>query len=212
MTVTLIDSMGNDSSVVNAARVSFDKLADKFTEQQNKKLIRYLAQHNHWSPFAHCMLSFRITAPIFIARQLAKHQVGFSWNEVSRRYIATTPEAWVPDVWRSTSASAKQGSSNVPAPAQLRCYDIYNKSVTLATQTYNELLERGVCPEQARAVLPQSMMTSWIWTGSLYGFSRVCKLRLAPDTQFETRSIVQSISNSCFNRFPLSWDALGENK
>ena len=168
--VSYVDHMGSDSSVVDAARVSFDKIADNYTEEQNKKLISYLANHNHWSPFAHTSISLRIKAPIFLGRQLAKHQVGGAWNEVSRRYVDSEPEFYFPSAYRLRAENKKQGSSDVEVDL--------NKSIAcprsltlLALKQYELLLKAEVCPEQARMILPQNTMTEWIWTGSVYFFS-----------------------------------------
>jgi len=228
--VTYIDHMGSDDSVVNAARVSFDKEASNYTEEQNTKLISYLANHNHWSPFAHTSISLRIKAPIFLSRQLAKHQVGGAWNEVSRRYVDTEPEFYLPGVgkWRKRSLSAKQGSAEEGATLK----PLYNGQEDLwadydnkfdpdihvsvvveeCLSLYKDLVTSGVCPEQARMVLPQNTMTEWIWTGSLYFFSRVCNLRLDEHTQKETQEIAQLISDHCSTMFPVSWEALVEKK
>lgn len=208
MNVELINSMGSDSSVVDAARVSFSKNATNYTEEQNHKLIRYLAKHKHWSPFAHTSLSFRIEAPIFVARQLAKHQVGLAWNEVSRRYIKYEPTVWTPVHFRKAADSAKQGSSK-EFVSNDRCVSDYSYAVALAVRTYNNLLAEGVCPEQARAVLPQGMMTEWIWTGSLYAFHRVVSQRTTSYAQEETRWLAEKIAFCCNRAFPISWEALG---
>lgn len=204
MKVDLIDSMGSDRTVVDAARVSFNKISEKFSEK-DIKLIKYLADHNHWSPFAHCFVSFRIQAPIFVARQLQKHTVGLAWNEVSRRYVDSDPEFYIPDTWRKRAENVKQGSSDELA-------DVDNIKVTNAIEAslklYLGLLKDGVCPEQARMVIPQSMMTEWIWSGSLYAFARVCKLRLDPHTQKETREIAQQIAGYMSDLFPYSWRSL----
>lgn len=211
MNVDLIDHMGSDLTVVNAARVSFDKESSYeedrhgwFLKASDQKLIDYLAKHNHWSPFSHCFLSFRIKAPIFVARQLAKHQVGLSWNEVSRRYVDSDPEFYVPDAWRKRAENVKQGSSDVTVDT-LGSNGAMN-AVCLAA--YKTLLAEGVCPEQARMVLPQSMMTEWIWSGSLYAFSRVCKQRLDSHAQLETQQVARVIANECKKNFPISWAAL----
>ena len=205
--VTLIDKMGNDDSVVNAARVSFSKEASLYPVESNAKLINYLAKHNHWSPFAHTCLSFRIKAPIFVARQLAKHQIGLAWNEVSRRYVSTKPEAWKPVALRKAAANVKQGSSAELVDNDRSIVD-FNYAVGVAMRTYEQLLRDGVCPEQARAVLPQGMMTEWIWTGSLYAFFRVVSQRTKPEAQEETMSVALQISSDCFRAFPVSWQAL----
>lgn len=232
--VTLIDSMGSDLSVVDAARVSFNKRSELeeftydeivegqhsvFTEyrlsEKDQKLIAYLAKHNHWTPFAHAFLSFRIKAPIFVARQLVKHQVGLAWNEVSRRYVDDEPEFWYPKVWRKRAENAKQGSSEEAIDIR----DLYDPHfdepiawpdgvMTAAVECYNILLKGGVAPEQARMILPQNMMTEWIWSGSLAAFARVCKLRLDPHAQKETQDIAQMIDKQVPDKFEHSWKAL----
>ena len=221
MQVTLIDHMGSDLSVVNAARVSFDKESDweEHTEEdgditvyhyvlsdKDAKLIRYLAKHNHWTPFGHCFASFRIKAPIFVARQLGKHQVGLVWNEVSRRYVDSDPEFYVPSEWRGRADNVKQGSSDKAVDTG----DLYANAIDVVEDAYLNLLSRGVCPEQARMVLPQSMLTEWVWSGSLAAFARVCKLRLDPHTQKETRDIAEMIDAEMRRLFPVSWEALME--
>lgn len=205
--VSLIDWMGTDDSVVNAARVSFNKTADKYTQEQNERLIDFLAKHGHWSPFAHTCLSFRIKAPIFVARQLAKHQVGLAWNEVSSRYVTVEPEAWKPKGLRKAAENVKQGSSEELVENERLAVDMMY-AMDIATRTYNTLLREGVCPEQARAVLPQGMMTEWIWTGSLYAFFRVVQQRTAPTAQRETYEVAKRIDLACFDKFPCSWAAL----
>lgn len=230
MSVTLIDSMGSDVSVVNAARVSFHKesdweikyewdeelladVPDYFLSEKDQKLVRYLATHGHWTPFAHAFLSFRIKAPIFVARQLVKHQVGLAWNEVSRRYVDEEPEFWFPKVWRKRAENVKQGSSDEtvePVFFTTDWYDIYSfqDAVDAVFRTYNDLLKSGVAPEQARMVLPQNTMTEWIWSGSLAAFARVCKLRLDPHAQAETREVAQFINDLVPKEFEHSWKAL----
>lgn len=231
----LIDHMGSDLTVVNAARVSFDKESEWLSETEyptdpihggkippykrlsdrDTKLINYLATHEHWSPFAHATASFRVSAPIFVARQLQKHTVGLAWNEVSRRYVDSEPTFYTPDTWRARAPSVKQGSSD-EAITILRTRmhgdqtvaDAVGRLTDHAGDLYKEMIEVGVCPEQARMVLPQSMMTEWIWTGSLYAFARVCKLRLDSHTQYETRLVTQQISDEMARLFPVSWNAL----
>jgi thymidylate synthase (FAD) len=219
--VTLIDWMGSDLSVVNAARVSFAKESDwgvlGFDAagepvmdignlcEKDQKLISYLATHSHWSPFAHTSLQFRIKAPIFVARQLVKHQVGGVWNEVSRRYVDDEPEFYFPEVWRGKPVNAKQGSdgdSNWKDTAWV------NEAVMSCLDLYLAMLNDGVAPEQARMILPQSMMTEWWWTGSLFFFARVCKLRLDPHAQKETQEIAQMINAAIPKEFEHSWKAL----
>ena len=212
MNVELIDHMGSDLTVANAARVSFNKRSDEF-KKGDANLIKYLAEHDHWTPFGHCTLQFRIAAPVFVARQLVKHQVGLTWNEVSRRYVDSEPEFFMPGSWRANPENKKQGSSenetvdwllvNEKTPS-FAVEQYYKKSFGL----YNELLDAGVCAEQARMILPLSMMTEWYWTGSLYAFARVCNLRCAKDTQKETRHIASRISKLIQPHFPHSWKHL----
>ena len=242
MQVTLLDVMGDDDSVCDAARVSFAKTADNYTPEQNAKLIRYLAKHNHWTPFGHCFASFRIKAPIFVARQLGKHQVGLVWNEVSRRYVDDEPEFYVPETWRKRAENVKQGSgygridsilssvgwykdwpvsdtTNCPIEKHIRtgdCEEVetnaaYKYAMVPLLHLYLDLIDAGICPEQARMVLPQSMMTEWVWSGSLAAFARVCKLRLDPHTQYETRLIAKEINSALQSYFPISWKALTEH-
>ena len=207
MNVELIDTMGTDLTVVNAARVSYSKTKDTFDVVKDEKLIKYLAEHNHWSPFAHASLQFRIKAPIFVARQLVKHQVGLVWNEVSRRYVDFPPELYKPETWRGRPKNSKQGSDGEIKLDQTIEYSM-ESAMESCLITYNTLLEKGVAPEQARMVLPQSMMTEWYWSGTLYAFSRICNLRCKPDTQKETRDVADEINKLCDSKFPRSWKAL----
>jgi thymidylate synthase (FAD) len=201
MDVKLIDKMGSDLTVVNAARVSFGKNKEVL-DASDEKLIKFLAKHNHWSPFAHCSLQFRIKAPIFVARQLVKHQVGLSWNEISRRYVDYEPEYYMPTSWRLRAEDKKQGSSDEKID-----YDIAN-TIKNANTTYNDMLDKGIAPELARMVLPQNMYTEWYWSGTLYAFARICDLRCAEDTQEETRVIADIIDEITHDQFPVSWKYL----
>ena len=205
--VSRMDSMGSDLTVANAARVSFAKHKEELDEG-DEKLIKFLAEHGHWSPFSHVFMQFKIDAPIFVARQLQKHQVGLAWNEVSRRYVDSEPEFYSPIEWRRRATDKKQGSMSEPVPSQKVVTSIKKEYDTVALDCYNRLLKLKVCPEQARMLLPQSMMTSWYWSGSVYAFSRVCNLRLKEDAQAETREVAQSISNHCAIEFPISWKNL----
>ena len=202
----MIDKMGSDLSVVNAARVSYAKIKEQF-EDKDAKLISFLAKHGHWSPFAHASISFRIRAPVFVARQLVKHQVGLSWNEVSRRYVSYEPELYKIDEWRGKPVNSKQGSSGTIKLSEL-AEVTYSEMMDGLKILYNQLLSEGVAPEQARAVLPQSMMTEWIWSGTLYAFARVCDLRCKPDVQKETREVAEFIDSYSLFHFPISWNAL----
>ena len=210
ITATLVDHMGSDLSVVNAARVSFGKKADwEYHDSQtmrladrDTKLIKYLAKHKHISPFGHAFASFHIKAPIFVARQLVKHKF-LRWNEISRRYVDEEPEFYVPDVWRGRSADKKQGSDGV-----VEFEDHYEEEMALDKSYYEYLLDYGVAPEQARMVLPQSTMTEWYWSGSLDAFADMCRLRCKEDTQYESRLVADQVSTIMQDLYPVSWVAL----
>ena len=214
ITTTYVDHMGSDLSVVNAARVSFGKKSEALgtsgaegghmtpiLHDQDKRLIKYLAKHKHMSPFGHAFASFHVKAPIFVARQLVKHKF-LRWNEISRRYVDDDPEFYMPDQWRGRADDKKQGSAGIVE--DVRVGDI---SLTVKV-LYNSLIERGVCPEQARMMLPQSTMTEWYWSGSLDAFADMCNLRCKEDTQLETTLAAQCIFQAMSNLFPLSWEAL----
>jgi thymidylate synthase (FAD) len=214
--VNYIDHMGSDLSVVNAARVSFGKKSewmprihygeDLVLKPKDAKLIKYLAKHQHKSPFNHTFVTFHVKAPVFVARQLVKHEY-MPWNEVSRRYVDEEPEFYVPDVWRGRSADKKQGSEGVIEDIDP---DVANSMVACAKHDYNYLLAKGVSPEQARMVLPQSMMTEWYWSGTLFSFSKMCGLRLKEDTQAETQIVASKIALTMAKIYPVSWNALKE--
>lgn len=216
MEVTLIDSMGSDLSVVNAARVSFDKEAEwewpsdsyePLLKQPDRKLINYLAKHKHHSPFNHCFASFRVKAPIFVARQLVKHEY-MPWNEVSRRYVDSEPEFYFPEYWRKKADNVKQGSSEEAAEGVYATwtYEVVERTL----DAYLHMLHKGVCAEQARMILPQNTMTEWIWSGTLNAIAKMCRLRLDPHTQKETQVIAQKISEHMKELYPVSWQALME--
>lgn len=205
--VTRIDKMGSDLSVANAARVSFGKKSEMehnpwgapTLKEADAKLIKYLASHKHLSPFGHCFASFHVKAPVFVARQLVKHKF-LRWNEISRRYVDSDPEFYMPDVWRGRSADKKQGSEgSVHTDSDP---DFVNHT---ALRVYKEMLGDGVAPEQARMVLPQNTMTEWYWSGSLDAFADMCNLRCKTDTQLETRIVANRISNDMLEMFPVSW-------
>jgi len=222
ISVSLIDYMGDDISVVNAARVSFNKrseyehyIENPTLPEKDAKLIKYLAKHNHWTPFAHTCLSFRIKAPIFVARQLVKHQVGGVWNEVSRRYVDDEPEFFFPDVWRGKPVNAKQGSSGVveniwwiPEDSYYSVQEGVKEITQYSLNRYKRMIQEGVAPEQARMVLPQNTMTEWIWTGSLPFFTRVIALRTDPHTQQETQEVAKRLKEEIPKCFEHSLTAL----
>lgn len=215
--VELIDWCGDDLSVVNAARVSFSKQSswsnvgeyehtggDLELPEKDAKLINYLAKHKHKSPFNHCFMSFRVKAPIFVARQLVKHEY-LPWNEVSRRYVTEEPAFYIPEVFRASADNVKQGSSDQAVPFLT---NPVHRASTMSLMVYDMLLERGVCAEQARMVLPQNTMTEWIWSGTLFAFAKMCKLRLDPHTQKETQEIARMVDAEAVRQFPVSWQAL----
>lgn len=220
ITATYIDHMGSDLTTVNAARVSFGKKSHceetrwvdmgdwcgdmPVVDDKDTKLIKYLATHGHYSPFGHCFASFHIKAPIFVARQLVKHEY-LRMNEISRRYVDSEPEFYVPDVWRGRSKDKKQGSDGVVKDIQTDALPQWHDD---ALHYYSMLLESGVAPEMARMVLPQSMYTEWYWSGSMDAFANMCNLRLKEDTQYETRLVAQQIDKVMGELYPVSWTAL----
>lgn len=241
MRAELIDCMGDDLRVVNAARVSFDKESFWSNEEDwlefdadpqllltDEKLISYLARHGHFTPFTHPQITLRETVPIFVARQRFKHKVGFTENEISRRYVDSTPEFYVPEVWRKRpDGSVKQGSSDEPViylclgedGEQVRplpdgfegsgkVSEAYERLLRYAEDLYTEMIASGVCPEQARMVLPQSMMTSYYVTGSLMAFARAYKLRADGHAQKEIRDLAAQWDQIIRPLFPVSWSAL----
>jgi len=210
--VNTIDHMGSDLSVVNAARVSFGKNSEMDMSNQwgppklkdkDAKLIHYLAKHGHYSPFGHAFASFHVKAPIFVARQLVKHKF-LRWNEISRRYVDDDPEFYEPDEWRGKADDKKQGSGTALADQDIHI----GTTQRIVFMLYESMLSKGVCPEQARMVLPQNTMTEWYWSGSLDAFSDMCKLRCKEDTQLETRIVANTISEEMNYLFPISWEAL----
>lgn len=220
MEANYISHMGTDLTVVNAARVSFSKESSEFSDKDGG-LINYLASHNHWTPFAHPQITIREKVPIFVARQRFKHMVGFTYNEVSRRYVNDTPEFYFPDVWRGKpEGSAKQGSSDIPiTEIKMKDYGgnykddldmVYSMHLSAVTLLYESMIESGVCAEQARMVLPQSMYTEYYVTGSLAAWSRAYKQRIDSHAQKEIRDLATIWGKVIQPLFPVSWKALTE--
>ena len=218
--VTYVDHMGTDLSVVNAARVSFGKKSEALgtsgvegqpmtpiLNDPDKKLINYLAKHKHMSPFGHAFVTFHVKAPIFVARQLVKHKF-LRWNEISRRYVSDTPEFYRPEVWRKRSDDKKQGSNGALIDGSKIWDSLVGQEARDTLLLYTGMIKQGVCPEQARMVLPQSTMTEWYWSGSLDAFADMCILRCKDDTQEETRQVADQISTAMKDLFPISWEAL----
>ena len=207
MSVELLDVFGDDLTVVNAARVSFDKISTEMSSK-DEKLIAYLAKHNHNSPFFHPQARFRLKMPIFVAREWFRHQIGFARNEVSRRYVDTDPEFWMPTELRQRDENKKQGSKQEQIQYNGHCLAHIRTTNEKALETYKYLLGHGVCPEQARAVLPQSMLTEFVETGSLAAYARLYNLRTHPSAQKEIRDIAEQIGFLLAEKFPTSWRAL----
>jgi len=193
---------GTDLATVNSARVSFNKRSDELLEK-DAKLVSYLAEHKHTSPFNHAYATFVVKAPIVVARHLVKHEY-LPWNEVSRRYVDDEPEIYVPDVFRGRAKDKKQGSDGVVYPSK----DLVEFANYTSLRTYREMLEAGVCPEQARGYLPQFTMTEWWWSGTVGAWAKMCNERCKPDTQLETRIVADKISDKMWELFPVSWQAL----
>lgn len=206
--VELLDYMGDDLAVVQAARVSFAKEAEQFDEQRDPKLINYLATHDHWTPFAHTALKFRVAAPVPIRTQCFKHKVGMVENEESRRYISTTPEIFIPEFFRSKpEGSIKQGSANKHPMSNMFIAE-YEDCVNNCVVQYQTMIACGVCPEQARFILPQGAIVNWIWTGNLVSFANFYLKRTDPTAQKEVKMVAELIGEEVKKLFPVSWLAL----
>lgn len=203
ISVAYENHMGSDLSVVNAARVSFDKWHTEFTDD-DARLIAYLVKHNHWSPLAHNSVQLRIKAPIFLARQLVKHSVGLVWNEVSRRYVDDEPEFYIPDVLHNRpDGNIKQGSGNIRQDSM--SIGTLERATEQMANTYKWLIDAGVAPEEARMILPLNTMTEWLWTGSVAAFGRVCKQRLDSHAQLAAQECARMISDTIRPLFPITW-------
>lgn len=223
ISVEFVDVMGDDSSVSNSARVSFNKWKDEFDEG-DEKLIGYLAKHKHMTPFRHNQIQIRCKAPIFLVRQLGKHQAGLSWNEVSRRYVKDNIEFFCPEVWRAApEGNIKQGSVGVADEEGLlytvgydRDYGVemgtvveaYNLVLDTSISVYEQMVTQGVAPEMARMVLPQSMLTEWVWSGNLLSFAHIYNERSAEGAQLEARVFAEELDKVISPLFPVAWKAL----
>ena len=207
MKVELMDYAGDDIRIVNVAKVSFDKEVDSFGDKE-ERLLNYLAKHKHSSPFRHTFIQLRCSVPLFLARQLMKHQAGLSWNEVSRRYVDTLPEIYYPDFWSTRpEGSIKQGAGSIHKDND-RLNEVYGKLMATALEEYSKLLEQGVAPEQARMILPQSMMVDFIWSGNLLAFAHVFNLRSGTGAQYEARRFAWLLDNAIAPLFPVGWEVL----
>jgi len=221
MKAQLIDVMGNDLSVVNAARVSFDKESNwenaeyghpdfekpNYLSDRDTKLIKFLASHGHWTPFAHTHVSMRMKAPVPIRTQCFKHKQGFVENEESRRYIKSTPELFVPKEFREAPKNAKQGSAGTHSH-DLLWKDIYRQTCNEAIEMYEQMIEDGVAPEQARLILPQGVQVQWVWSGSIAAFARFVRQRKDAHAQKEIQELAEMVALQIEPYFPVSWRAL----
>lgn len=207
MQLEYIDHMGDDNSVVNAARVSFAKDASKYTKEENTKLIRYLAKHKHEIPFAHTAITVRVKAPISIRTQCFKSKIGFVESEVSRRYVKDAPKVYTPE-FRKALANVKQGSSDELHEDNDKYEAMYEEVATQCIALYEDMIAKGVAPEVARFILPQGTMTEWVWTGSLLAFARFYNLRSDKHAQKEVREIALMVGFLMEKLFPVSWNAL----
>lgn len=236
MKAEYVDHMGDDLSVVNAARVSFDKVSDweydlcdcdidakdncetcicedgRYLSDADERLIKYLAKHKHWTPFSHTAISIRMGAPVPIRTQCFKHKQGFTENEESRRYISSRPEVFVPDAFRAApDGSVKQGSGETHYDSDL-WIDVYNEMTQDAVGTYMQMIQDGVCPEQARFILPQGCIVNWIWTGNLASYARFYKERTYDKAQKEVQDLARMVADIIKPLYPVSWSALVEDK
>lgn len=210
ISVEYVDHLGDDLRVANVARTSFNRWKEEL-DDKDVKLINYLSAHSHYSPFRHVQVSLRCKAPVFLARQLGKHQTGLSWNEVSRRYVDVGIEFYSPDSWRSRpSDGIKQGSGRVftDKDADFLMWEQYNIAMDTAKDCYEMLLKMNVAPEMARMVLPQAMQVEWVWTGSLQAFYHVYNLRSGEGAQKEAVDFAQLVENVVQPIFPHCWSAL----
>lgn len=216
ISVEYIQHCGDDLMVVDAARVSFAKKSelecidnvkgDYALKSKDERLIRYLAREDHKSPFNHNFVTMRIKAPIFVARQLQKHEY-MPWNEVSRRYVDTDIELFHPEFWRAKAEDKKQGSGE-PMELSLEAEQAYEESWRASLRAYEALLKDGVSPEMARNALPLSLMTEWIWSGTLFAWAKMCGLRLREDTQYESRLVAEKAEDVLSELFPVAWESL----
>ena len=192
MQVELLDYFGSDTMTANVARVSYAKEASNYTEEQNAKLINYLYKHKHTSCFRHAQLQFRIRCSIYVERQIFKHAVGISINSISGRYVDFSDSYYYIDEWRKQSKSSKQGSEGL-IDNQNIAHTIQDEVIEFCKTRYKELLDLGVAKEQARSVLPLSLETEFIWTGSFLAFMHLCNLRIKDDVQKETRDVAEQM-------------------
>lgn len=241
MKATLESNYLTDNDVANFARQSFGKLAENFSDDQNAKLIRFLARGmstgdwqslidnvlncvsrrdahellvytrsipEHWAPFGHPAISFRLSAPIPIARQMFKHKIGMIESEESRRYVSYEPEFFFPEYFRPAAENVKQGSANEPMADNDFWMGTYSHHCELSKQLYMDAVNDGMCPEQARLFLPQGTEVNWILTGSLYAFANMFNQRSDSHAQLEIQDLAEEIGMQIAPLYPVSWAAL----
>ena len=211
MKVEYVDHMGDDLAIVNAARVSFDKtsqLEEGNLIEDDVRLINYLAKHNHWTPFAHTAISLRMGAPVPIRTQCFKHKVGLVENEESRRYIKSTPVVYIPKEFRSIpEGSIKQGSGDVHEDSDY-WVEQYELVTDIALTAYANMIKAGICPQQARLLLPQGAIVNWIWTGNLLSFANFYNKRIEASAQKEVQAVAAKVREVIEPLFPVSWKGL----
>lgn len=215
ISVKLVDVMGNDLRVVEAARATMGGESEVKSGRSPEDLIKFLAEHKHVTPFRHPQVTFECEAPIAIARQLGKSQVGFSWNERSMRYRDSVIDVFIPDMFRGRPDKLSEGSTDIDVggvatyeggPCTIK--GTYELVISAAVESYENLIKAGLTPEQARFVLPQGMITRWVWTGSLYGFFEVWRQRSSEHAQYEVREFANQVDLLMSELFPVSWQAL----
>lgn len=229
ISVELLDYCGSDEAVANAARVSFSQFGEwnsvpeGYTKAKSDKLIKYLAEHKHTTPFRQNCITVRCKAPVFLARQLMKHQSGLTWSEASRRYVDTPPEFFFPESWRNRpEGSLKQGSGTDNVEILHRGDHTYSWSektteayfdhITDCMNLYQDMLDNNVAPELARMVLPQSMVVDWVWSGNLLAFAHCFNLRIKENAQIEAQEFAKELDKVIALLFPVAWPALVGDK
>ncbi len=229
ISIKLVDSMGDDFRVFEAAKATLggsEESQFKRGETDPTRLINFLAREKHVTPFRHPQVTFECEAPIAIARQLGKHQSGFSWNERSMRYKDSVIDVFVPDMFRGRPDKLHDGSTEVDVSEKYawetyNTYDddyinitvaeTYNLAVEQSVAFYEALVDAGLAPEQARFILPQGMITRWMWSGSLYGWYSVYKQRSSEHAQYEVREFARQLDEQMSKLFPIAWQALKDS-
>jgi len=221
ISIKFVDKMGDDFRVFEAAKATLggeEESGFVRGETDPSRLINFLARERHITPFCHPHVTFECEAPVAIARQLGKHQVGFRWNERSMRYKDSVIDVYIPDMFRGRPDSLHSGSADIDVSGRvvfgqdMSVEELYQDAVAEALDSYAKLVEAGLAPEQARFVLPQGMITRWIWTGSLYGWYEVWRQRSSEHAQYEARLFASQLDTHMSSLFPIAWEALKGNK